>query len=55
VVDCAAEGQRATVGLPGTALFWTERVPPAAPPNGGHWLAFVVVVVVVALLAWRLI
>lgn len=24
-------GGRATVGLPGTGLFWTERVPAAAP------------------------
>jgi Protein of unknown function (DUF4236) len=25
-------GRRVTLGLPGTGLFWTERVPPAAPP-----------------------
>jgi hypothetical protein len=49
-------GGRATLGLPGTGLFWTERVPPAAPPHGGHRLAFaVVVVLVVGLLAWGLI
>jgi hypothetical protein len=48
-------GRRATVGLPGTGLFWTERVPPAAPPHGGHRVTFVAVVLVVAgLLAWWL-
>jgi hypothetical protein len=48
-------GGRTTVDLPGTGLFWTERVPPAAPPHAGHRLAFVVVVVlVVGLLAWAI-
>jgi hypothetical protein len=46
-------GGRATVGLPGTGLFWTERVPPAAAPHAGHRVAFIVVVlVVVGLLVW---
>jgi hypothetical protein len=41
------------VGLPGTGLFWTERVPPAVPPHGGHRLAFIVVVaLVVGALVW---
>jgi hypothetical protein len=49
-------GQRATVGLPGSGLYWTERVPPAPPPHGGHRLAFVVVVIaVVGLPVWGLI
>ena len=29
-------GGRATLGLPGTGLFWTEKVPPAAP-RGTAW------------------
>ena len=33
-------GRRATVGLPGSGVFWTERYPPAAPPHAGHRLAF---------------
>jgi hypothetical protein len=46
-------GARVTVGLPAAGLFWTERVPPAAPPHAGHRVAFVVlVVVVVASLIW---
>ena len=48
-------GRRATVGLPGTGLFWTERAPPAAPPHVGHRSAFVLVVVFVALAALILI
>jgi hypothetical protein len=27
-------GQRATVGLPGTGLFWTEKLPPVAAARG---------------------
>jgi hypothetical protein len=34
--------QRATRGLPGTGLFWTERIPPGGAVHGGHRLAFVV-------------
>jgi hypothetical protein len=45
-------GGRATLGVPGTGLFWTEKVPPATPPTARHRVAFIVVVlVVVALLA----
>jgi hypothetical protein len=40
-------GRRVTVGLPGTGLFWTESVPPAAPPHAGHRSAFVFVMLVV--------
>ena len=36
-------------GCLGRGFFWTERVPPAAVPHGGHRLAFVVVVAVGAL------
>jgi hypothetical protein len=39
--------QRATLGLPGTGLFWTEKVPLAAPPQAGHRVAFIVVAALV--------
>ena len=35
-----------TVGGLDTGLFYTERVPPAAAPHGGHQAAFVVLVLV---------
>ncbi len=44
-------GRRATLGIPGTGLYWTEQVPPAAPPHAGHRLAFITVAAIVAL-AW---
>ena len=37
-------GRRATMGLPGTGLFWPEKAPPASPPRAGHRVAFIVVV-----------
>ena len=37
--------RRATLGLPGTGLYWTETIPPARAPHAGHRLAFVVVVI----------
>lgn len=37
--------RRATFGLPGSGLFWTETIPPARAPHAGHRLAFVTVVV----------
>jgi hypothetical protein len=40
---------RATVGLPGTGLFWTERIPPHRPVHAGHRLAFVILAAIVAL------
>ena len=36
-----------TVGLPGTGVYYTESVPPAAPPHAGHRSAFVFVVLLV--------
>jgi Protein of unknown function (DUF4236) len=45
-------GRRVTAGWPGTGLFWTERLPPAAPPHGRHlavillWLAALVAAVI---------
>jgi len=44
-------GQRATLGLPGTGLFWTEKVSPSAPLHAGH--AFILVGLGVVLLALR--
>jgi hypothetical protein len=48
-------GQRATVGLPGTGLFWTERLP-ARVQRVGHRLALPLAialgVVSVYFLAW---
>ena len=43
-------GRRVTLGLPGTGLYWTERVSSAAPIHDGHRSAFVVVVIVIGLL-----
>jgi hypothetical protein len=37
-------GNRVTVGGLGTGLYYTERVPPATAPHGGHQAAFVVLV-----------
>jgi hypothetical protein len=49
-------GQRAALGLPGTGLFRTETIPPAAPPRAGRRVVFVAVVVLfVALVALGLI
>jgi hypothetical protein len=47
-------GQRATVGLPGTGVFWTEKVSPAAPLHDGHRLAFILGFLFVVLLVLRL-
>jgi len=38
-------GRRVTLGLPGTGLYWTERVPPAAPVHAGHRMAFILPIV----------
>jgi hypothetical protein len=48
------KGRRATLGLPGTGLYWTERVPPAAPPHAGHRAAFVVAVVIGLAVLWAI-
>jgi hypothetical protein len=48
-------GRRVTLGLPGTGLYWTEKVPPHAPPHGGHRLAFALVVLIGVGLLVRLI
>jgi len=37
--------RRATLGLPGTGLYWTETIPPSRAPHAGHRLAFVLVVI----------
>jgi hypothetical protein len=46
----APRGQRVTVGGLGTGLYYTERVPPATAPHGGHQAAFVVLVLVAVLI-----
>jgi hypothetical protein len=43
-------GRRMTVGWPGSGIFYTEHIPPAAPVHGGHRLAFVLVIVAIGLL-----
>jgi hypothetical protein len=57
-----SKGRRATVGLPGTGLTWTEQYPwphgaphagsspPAAPPHAGHQANFALAVIVVMIL-----
>ena len=44
-----------TVGGLDTGLYYTERVPPATAPHGGHQAAFVVLVLVAALILAALI
>jgi Protein of unknown function (DUF4236) len=44
-------GRRVTVGAPGTGLYWTEQIPPAAAPHAGHRAAFGLVVILLALAA----
>jgi hypothetical protein len=46
----APHGRRVTLGLPGTGLFWTEHIPPAAAPHAGHRSAFVLVIIAIGLL-----
>ncbi len=40
-------GRRATLGLPGSGIYWTERVPPARAPHAGHQLLFVLLALIV--------
>jgi hypothetical protein len=42
-------GRRVTVGIPGTGIYWTEQIPPSAPPHAGHQSAFGLVVILLAL------
>ena len=44
-------GRRVTLGIPGTGLYWTERVPPARAPHAGHQASFVLGVLGLLLLA----
>jgi hypothetical protein len=44
-------GRRVTLGLPGTGLYWTEQVPPAAPAHVGHQSGFALTVILVAIVA----
>ena len=43
-------GRRVNLGLPGTDIFYTEHIPPAAPIHGGHRAAFAIVIVAIALI-----
>jgi hypothetical protein len=48
-------GRRTSLGLSGTGLYWTERVPPAAPPHAGHSAAFIIVVLIgLAAVLWMI-
>jgi hypothetical protein len=40
-------GRRVSIGIPGTGLYWTERIPPAHAPHYGHRAAFVILAVIV--------
>ena len=42
-------GRRVTLGLPGSGLYWTEKVPPAAPPHAGHQGAFALFLILILL------
>jgi hypothetical protein len=43
-------GRRVTLGLPGTGIFYSEHIPPAAAPHAGHRSAFVLVIIAIGLL-----
>ncbi len=43
--------RRVTIGVPGTGLYWTQQVSPAAPLHHGHRAAFVFVILALGLLA----
>ncbi len=43
-------GRRVSLGVPGTGVYWTEKVSPTAPVHAGHRSGFVVVLIVVGLL-----
>lgn len=40
-------GRRATLGVPGSGVFWTEAIPPARPPHVGHRLTLALLVLIV--------
>jgi uncharacterized protein DUF4236 len=44
-------GRRATLGIPGTGIYWTEEIPPSARPHAGHRSAFGIAVILLALAA----
>jgi uncharacterized protein DUF4236 len=46
-------GRRATLGIPGSGLYYTENIPPSAPPHAGHRLfGLAVVLAAVAAVFW---
>jgi hypothetical protein len=46
----AERGTRASFGGFGTGLYYTTRVPPAAPPNVAHQTGFALAVILVLIL-----
>jgi hypothetical protein len=40
--------QRASTGIPGTGVWWTEQTRPAAPPHAGHRFGLVVLLLAIA-------
>ncbi len=45
-------GRRATLGIPGSGIYWTETAPPARPMHAGHQLVFVLLVVLLIAALW---
>lgn len=39
-------GRRATIGIPGSGLYWTEHIPPARPATHGHRFLFIVIILI---------
>jgi hypothetical protein len=46
--------RRATVGSPGTGVYWTEHHPAAPMDHGGHRLALLIAVVALGAVVWWL-
>ena len=42
-----SRGHRVTAGIPGTGIYWTEKVSPGRHVHGGHRLLAIVVVLLV--------
>jgi hypothetical protein len=45
-----SRGRRVTLGWPGSGIFYTEHIPPAARIHAGHRSAFAIVIVAIGLL-----
>jgi Protein of unknown function (DUF4236) len=44
-------GQRASTGIRGTGVWWTEQILPAAAPHAGHRATFGLAIILLALAA----